>query len=291
MNMLRLPLFTLVASALLLVGAMAADTCGMCATWNTPQKPFKLFGNAYYVGPHGLGSVLVTSDTGHILIDGALPESAPQIATRIKDLGFRLEDVKVILNSHVHVDHAGGIAELQRLTGATVKASPASAAVLKTGITGDDDPQHAILSPIPSVARIETIKDGETVRVGSLALTAHFTPGHTPGGTTWTWESCEGARCLHMVYADSLTAVSAPDYLFKDNPTAVGNFERSLDTVATLPCDILVSAHPEFSNLWSRLEKRDAGNASGLVDSDACKQYADRARTAFNARVAKEKSK
>lgn len=291
MKILRLPLIAALASTPFLFGALAADTCDMCATWNAPQKPFRLFGNAYYVGPHGVGAVLVTSDKGHILIDGALPESAPQIAARIKDLGFRLEDVKVILNSHVHFDHAGGIADLQRLTGAVVKASPSSAAVLTSGLTSDDDPQHAHLSPIASVTRIETIKDNEAVRVGPLVLTAHFTPGHTPGGTTWTWESCEGARCLHMVYADSLNAVSAPDFMFTRNPTALKSFERSFEIVSALPCDVLVSVHPEFSMLWDRLGKREKGDADGLVNPDACKQYAGRARKTFDARIAKEKAK
>ena len=291
MKMLRLLPLSFLASIPLLFGALAADTCEMCAIWNAPQRPFGLYGNAYYVGTHGLASVLITSDKGHILIDGALPESASQIAAHIKDLGFRLEDIKVILNSHVHFDHAGGIAELQRLTNAVVKASPSSAAVLKSGGTSDDDPQHTMLAPIPPAPHVETVKNGETVSIGPLALTAHFTPGHTPGGTTWTWDSCQGSRCLHMVYADSLNAVSAPDYFFTQNPGTMKGFEHSFSTVAALPCDILVSVHPEFSDLWGRLERRDKGEADGLVNTSACKQYVEAARKVFNTRIAKENAK
>src|SRR6185369_7959505 len=109
--------------------------------WNIPQKPFKIYGNSYYVGTHGLGSVLIASTAGHVLIDGALPESVPEIVAHIKELGFRVEDIKLIVSSHVHFDHAGGISELQRLSGARVAASPWSAAVLKSGTMGRDDPQ------------------------------------------------------------------------------------------------------------------------------------------------------
>jgi len=255
--------------------ALAADTCPNCERWNAPQKPFKLYGNAYYVGPHGLSAVLITSDDGHILIDGALPESASQIAAHITELGFKLTDVKVILNSHVHYDHAGGLAELQRLSGAAVKASPSAAKVLESGVTGADDPQHSRLSPIQKLSRVTTLADRESVRVGRLAVTAHFTPGHTPGGTTWTWQSCEGPRCLNMVYGDSMAALAALPYRYSDHPEMVRSLEGSLKRVAALPCDILVSAHPEFSELWERLGKRDRGDANGLIDRDACRRYVD----------------
>src|SRR5271169_5339295 len=116
------------------------SSCANCAAWNKPQKPFRVYGNTYYVGTHGLSSILVTSDAGHVLMDGALPESAPQIVVGIRSLGFRIEDVKLIVNSHVHFDHAGGLAELQRLSGARVVASPWSAEVLRKGGVEIGDP-------------------------------------------------------------------------------------------------------------------------------------------------------
>ena len=176
--------FVLAASLADAALAATAPPCANCAVWNAPQKPFKLYANSYYVGPHGLGSVLITSDQGHALIDSGLPESAPEIAAHIRALGFRIEDIKLFLNSHVHHDHAGGIAELQKLSGAAVKASPSSAAVLKTGGIGADDPQFGTLAPIAPATNITTLADGEAVHLGTLALTAHFTPGHTAGGTT-----------------------------------------------------------------------------------------------------------
>ena len=273
-------------------GSERVPPCDVCAAWNEAQAPFKLYGNAWYVGPHGLGSILITSDKGHVLIDGALPESAPKIAASVRALGFRVQDIKVILNSHVHYDHAGGIAELQRSSGAKVWASPASAKVLEHGGVGPDDPQFGTLEPIAKVAHVSVLEDGGIVRVGPLAITAHFTPGHTPGGTSWSWKSCEGERCLSMVYADSLTPVSAPDFKFTHStryPGALKDFEKSFATIAALPCDLLVNTHPEITGLWQRLEKRESqGNRDALVDPTACAMYVEASRERLRKRLTEE---
>ena len=160
-----LPLF--LAAAGIAAAQHAPTKCDQCAAWNVAQKPFQVFGNTYYVGPHGLSTILVTSDAGHVLIDAALPESVPQIVANIRTLGFRIEDVKLIANSHVHFDHAGGIAELQKLTGARVVASPWSAAVLAKGGLGAGDPQSKSIPGIAAVAKVETLKDGQSFPWGS----------------------------------------------------------------------------------------------------------------------------
>lgn len=267
--------------------------CKDCPTWNAPQSPFRVYGNTYWVGPHGLGSVLITSPQGDVLIDGALPQSADEIMARIRELGFRVEDVKLILNSHVHYDHAGGIAAIQRASGATVAASPRSAPVLERGGIGRDDPQYGLLVPIDPVKNVRVIHDGETLHVGPLALTAHFTPGHTPGGTTWTWISCEGDRCLNMVYADSQTPVSADDFFYTHSttyPTGIADFRRGEAVLDSLPCDILMTTHPGASNFWERVAARDSGNANALIDPQACKRLAATARESLARRIAKEDS-
>ena len=281
---------------LLLVMAVAtqahADTaCSHCAEWNVSQQPFRIYGNTYYVGVHGLSSILITSPEGHVLIDGDLPQSAPKIAANIQALGFRIKDVKLILNSHVHFDHAGGLARLQKLSGAQVAASPFTARALKTGQTGPDDPQFGIRVPINPVAKVRVLEDGETLHVGPLALTAHFTPGHTPGGTSWTWKSCDQERCLNIAYVDSLSAVSAPDFRFSNNktyPQVRADFQKSFATVAALPCDILLTPHPEASDLWDRLAKRDQGDSNAFIDEGMCKQLAQSAKAAFDKRLAEE---
>ena len=277
------------APLLLASGAVAQNGeptgCKLCSQWNSDHKPFRITGNTYYVGV-GLGSVLITSDQGHILIDGALNESAPLIARHIQALGFKLSDVKVILNSHAHYDHAGGLAQLQRLTGARMLASPWSAGVLKSGHNPSDDPQFGALSNIAPVANISELKDGEVVKVGPLSLTAHFTPGHTPGGTSWTWASCEKGKCLNMVYADSQTAVSAPGYRYSDHPDVVANFTKNQAWFAGVPCDVLLSPHPEFSPQLDAMLKGGALNP----DAAACRTFASAAKAGVEKQLADEKA-
>lgn len=262
--------------------------------WNAPQAPVRIFGNTYYVGPRGVSAILITSDEGHVLIDGGLPESVPGIVASVRVLGFRAEDIRLILNSHVHYDHAGGIGELQRLTRARVAATEPSARVLRSGRSGPDDPQYGLLPPIDAVASVQLVKDGETLRVGPLALTAHATGGHTPGGTSWTWRSCEDGRCLAMVYADSLNPISADGFSFASSETystAVADFERGFATLSDVPCDILLTPHAEASDLWNRLAKRDRSGVDALVDRTACRRYVDAARARLRTRLESERAR
>jgi metallo-beta-lactamase class B len=262
------------------------------AELNVTQAPFRIYGNTYYVGPRGLSSILVTSEAGHVLMDGALQESAPQIVANIKSLGFRIEDVKLIVNSHVHIDHAGGIAELQRLSGAPVVASEWSAEVMTHSGVGRADPQYGSIPPIALVPRVSTLHDGESFHVGNIVVTAHLTPGHTPGGTSWTWTSCENGRCLNMVYADSITAISTDGFKFTQSPEypgAVKDFEKSFAFLRNVPCDILLTTHPDVSGLWSRLDGRQRGvSPDPIIDPAACRKLADRGREDLRERLAAE---
>lgn len=267
-------------------------SCSACAEWNRPQKPFRVFGNTYYVGPHGLSSILITSDSGHVLIDGALTESAEVIVGNIKALGFRIEDVRLILNSHVHYDHAGGIAALQRLSGARVMASPWSAAVLRSGEPGKGDPQFQGSHKIAPVHNVQELHEGEAFEIGNISITAHLTPGHTPGGTSWTWRSCEGQVCRSMVYADSVAPVSSGEFRFSGNrehPQVLGDFEKSFQFLETTPCDILITTHPDASRLWDRLADREKGvTPDPMVNSGACRSLAEQSRSDLRQRLKEE---
>lgn len=227
-----------------------------------------------------------------MLIDGALPESAQQITANIRSLGFRVEDIKLILNSHVHFDHAGGIAELQKLSGARVVASKWSAAVMREGKVSRDDPQYGVIRGIPPVSQVDELRDGDTFRVGGIVMTAHLTPGHTPGGTSWTWKSCEGSTCHAMVYADSITPVSAAGFKFtksREYPEALADFEKSFEFLETTSCDVLITAHPDASDLWDRLEARERGvMPDPIVDSGACRRLAEHGRVQLRERIAEE---
>jgi metallo-beta-lactamase class B len=259
--------------------------------WNQEQAPFKVFGNTYYVGTRGLGSVLVVSEQGHALIDGALPESAPLIAASVRALGFRVEDIRLIVNSHTHSDHAGGIAELQRLSGARVAGSTSGAAALERGRGAADDPQFEYGDSFPPVRRVQVVGDGETLQAGAVAITVHYTPGHTPGGTSWTWTSCEKGRCLNMVYLDSLNPVSDDSFKFSGDqryPAVLEEFTEGLRGAESLPCDILLAPHPEFADLWGRLERRAAGDRDALIDTTACRRYVEAARRKLDLRIEQE---
>lgn len=263
------------ASALLAGGISTSTFAGM-TEWLAPQDPFPIYGNTYYVGTHGIGAVLITSPAGHILIDGGPPGAADQIAAHVRALGFKVEDIRYILNGHEHFDHAGGIAALQKMSGAVVLGSPASVAVLQSGQPDKRDAQYPSLLPFAPVANTRAVRDGEVVKLGPLAVTAHFTPGHTPGATSWTWQSGEGGKTMHMVYADSLTAIAAEGRSFSRNPLypdARADVERSIAAVERLECDVLVSAHPDFSDLWERKAR------AAFVDRDACRNYGATART------------
>ena len=162
-------------------------------------------------------------------------------------------------------------------------ASAAGARAIETGEPTPDDPQYAFgreANGFPQVAGVRVVADGETLRVGDVAITAHYTPGHTPGATTWTWRSCEKDVCLDVVYADSLNSVSAPGFRFTgdaSHPSLVASFERSIDVVAGLPCDILLAVHPGFSRMYEPLRRARRRDRAWTPELPA---YARRAREA-----------
>ena len=266
--------------------------CSLCETWNREQAPFRIFGNTYYVGTRGLSSVLVTSSAGHVIIDGALPQSAPLIARHVRQLGFKMSDVKIILISHAHYDHSGGIAELQKLSGAKVIASDLAVDVLRTGKVGRNDPQFEILKPAPGSGNVESLGARQSIQLGELQLGVIHTPGHTPGGTSWRWQSCEAKRCLNIVYGDSLNAVSDDSFKYAGDPRypkAATDLIASIAAVAAAPCDILIVDHPERTGLWSIIDEHGKGDRSRLIDASACKRYATESKQNFDKRLERER--
>ncbi len=248
--------------------------CEQCDDWNQPQDPFRIHGNTWYVGTDGLSSLLIESDDDLILIDGGLPQSASLIDANIQALGFDTRDVKVILVSHAHFDHAGGVSALQRLTGARVMTSTAGAGPLKKGALEENDPQYVTDSDegsFPAIRRVTAVGNGELVSVGSVDVKAVYTPGHTPGSVTWTWQSCAMNTCYDIVYADSMSAVSAEGFLFGKSGAA-DELVSSAEIIADLDCDIFLSPHPFFFGMYGKLERLDQGNP--FVNELGCSLYA-----------------
>lgn len=267
------------------------------AQWNRPQQPARIHGDTYYVGVGGLSVVLVDTGEGLILIDGALPQSVAAIKEHILELGFRLQDIKFILNTEAHFDHSGGIAALARDSGAQVVASPLGAQALRAGSVLAMDPQAGEIDSMPAVENVREIADGETLQLGDVAITARYTPGHTPGSTSWTWVSCEDAErkeCLNVVFGASLTPVAADDFHYladERHADLTPAFRRVMQDFARLPCDILISAHPDHSGGDLKLTQLLEGvTPNPFIDTQACRNYAARNEAKLDARIAKEKA-
>jgi metallo-beta-lactamase class B len=254
--------------------------------WDTPAPPRRIFGNTWYVGTCGIAVLLVTSDQGHVLIDGGTEAAPPIVLANIRALGFEPSDVKLIVASHMHHDHVGGLAALQAATGAQVKVRAPALAAARRGKGDRSDPQFLESTSFTGVPTASLLAEDGVALVGTLELKAHATPGHTPGGTSWTWRSCEGERCLDMAYVDSLSAISDDEYRFVDHPDDVSAFRAGIDRVAALPCDLLVTPHPIVSNLFARLRGAEGAN---MVETGACVRLAESARARLDARLAEEK--
>jgi metallo-beta-lactamase class B len=270
--------------------AKPVASCKADAGWSDPAKPQHVYGNTWYVGTCGITALLVTSDQGHVLIDGATKEAGPQIEANIRALGFRIKDVRFILATHAHLDHAGGFARLQHDSGAVMVARGADADAIERGRGDRSDPQFTSIEGLPPVKNVRRIADGEPLTVGPTTIVAHATPGHTPGSTTWTWDSCEDGYCRHLAYVDSLSAISDDAYRYTDegqHPGVVAAFRRSIATVATLPCDILLTPHPFVSNMFARLTTEPG---APLVDANACRALAAQAGEKLDERIAKERA-
>lgn len=253
--------------------------------WLAPREPMRLYGNSYMVGFGGLNVALIRTSAGLILIDGAVPQAVRDVEAHIGALGFSIRDVKLILSTEPHFDHAGGIAALARDSGATVVASTAGAAVLRTGGGDPGDPQAAWLERFPGVTRLRAVRDGAVIRLGDVAVTAHATPGHTLGSMSWSWKSCEGKACRTIVFASSLNPVAADGWRFADpaHRPFVDAFRDSFARMKAMRCDMLIASHPAPGDA-ERLAR--APTSHRFTDPGACRRYAERAEAALAQKLA-----
>ncbi|QAY80030.1 subclass B3 metallo-beta-lactamase [Sphingosinicella sp. BN140058] len=259
--------------------------------WLVSQPPARIYGNTFLVGFAGLNVALIRTRSGLILIDGSVPQGVAALERNIRSLGFDPKDIKLILSTEPHWDHAGGLAALARDTGAVVVAAPAAAEVLRRGRSAADDPQAAWLAPYPAVARVRSIAGGKTLRLGEVTVTAVATPGHTPGSMSWTWDSCEAGRCVRIVFGASLRPIAAESYRFSSpaRASALAAFRRSFATLRTISCGILLTAHPDQSGgdlKFAQLQRQRDPNP--FLDPVACRAYADRYERLLDKRLADE---
>ena len=242
-----------------------------------------------------LSSVLIASDKGLILLDGGLPQSAPLIDASIRKLGFRTEDVRFIVNSHAHFDHAGGIAALQRASRRRWSPARRVRERIESGLPPVDDPQHGFGpgGAFPAAKGVRVVSDGEILRVGDLAVTAHLTPGHTPGSTTWTWRSCEGValprrRLRRQPEPGHRAGIPLHGRRYPSEHRSVVSPQHRLRS-PHLPCDVMVAVHPGYSGIEQKLRRLKEQPASEpFVDPGACRAYAADARKRLDERIADE---
>ena len=261
-----------------------------------PDEPFRIAGNLYYVGSTGITSFLITGPEGHILIDGGYPETAPLIIGSIAKLGFDIRDVKVLLNSHAHFDHAGGLRELQEASGAKLWVSEGDAVTMAAGGAGDKSfgpLRYLRLGRFPAPRVDQQFEDGDTVRVGPLALTAHVTVGHTPGCTTWSIPVQHGDRELLAVSICSLSLLPFMSFVEPESyPGIRAGFERSFETLRSLPADIFLGSHGSFFDMGRKLREREAAGdpVEPFIDRKGYLEYIDWAENQFRKELAEQLS-
>lgn len=254
---------------------------------NQPVAPFRILGNLYYVGANSVTAFLITTPEGHILIDGGFDETVPLIRAGVEKLGFELADVKVLLNSHAHFDHAGGLARLQKMTGARFLASELDAPILERGGLGDD--LLGDEGPFPRIRVDRRLKDGDVVEHGGVRLTAHVTAGHTRGCTSWAFEIEDSGRSHLAVSICSLSVLEGMK--FHSEPTYPGiaeDFERSFTRLESLPCDVFLASHAGFFRMQEKRKQMEKGGPNPFIDRTGYLRYVERARERFEKAVAEE---
>jgi metallo-beta-lactamase class B len=260
-----------------------SSVCEDFDDWDKPTEPFHIHGDTWYVGTCGITALLIRGEDGAVLIDTGTAKGSEAIAANIESLGVKLSEVKAILGSHEHYDHVGGFARMQGLTGAPVLVSAGALEVIRTGRDDPRDPQAGLHAPMaPVTGTLRAAADGEVVKIAGLEVTGVATPGHTIGAMSWQWESCDVGGCVTIVYADSLSPVSADDYRFTDHPDYVAMFRKGIARLRPLECGMLLTPHPSASDMLTRAR---TGTMQGGM---TCAAYADSKTKALDERLAKE---
>lgn len=234
--------------AVCLAGVVHAQYVKAPPEWNKPVTPHRVIANIYFVGTNEISSFLITSPQGHILLDAAFDESVPMIKANVERLGFKYADIKVLLNSQAHYDHAAGLAAVKRDTHARMEAMGGDAALLEAGGKDDFRFGNEFLFPPVKVDRI--LRDGDVVEQGGVKLTARHTPGHTKGATTFVTSVEDGGRRYEVVFATSITV--NPGTLLVNNPkypNIASDWEKTYAILKSLKPDVWVGGHTGFFDM------------------------------------------
>jgi metallo-beta-lactamase class B len=258
-------------------------------TWSEPFPPHRVIGNIYYVGTRGLASYLVTTPEGNILINSSLETSVPLLRASIEKLGFHFNDVKILLISHAHWDHCAGSFLVKELTGAKYMVMDADVPEIEAGGKGNFQYGNSPTSRYKPVKVDRVLHDGDEVKLGGSVLTAHLTPGHTKGCTTWTMKAIDGGKPYNVVIVGSPNV--NPGYKLVDNqlyPGIATDYERTFRVLKSLACDVFLGAHGEYYGLEKKHPLLQPGKPNPFIDPDGYKSYVAEREAAFRAELKKQ---
>jgi metallo-beta-lactamase class B len=279
----------LAASTLLAVLALATTVRADAppASWTKPIRPYRVVGNIYYVGSEGLSAWLISSSEGHVLLDsGPSPAGAKLIEANVQTLGFKLADVKILINTHAHFDHAGGLAQLKADTGAKVWASrPDKPALEKGQHFGDNDNG---LTPFAPVKVDKSFGDGQKLKLGETTLVAHLTPGHTIGCTTWTTQVVERGQPLNVTFPCSTSVAGNVLVGNKTYKSIVADYRATFARLAVLPTDVMLPGHEEQGRLLDKRRKMLGGDTKAFIDPTELPTSVEASRKAFETELARQ---
>jgi len=270
-----------------LIAVWTATACLLIAKADEPFPAHRVVGNTYYVGSKALATYLITTPEGHILINSSFEETVPLIRVAVESLGFKLQDVKILLTSHAHSDHVAGHALMKELTGAKVLVMRGDEEVIASGGKGQYLYKDSRWKSCP-VDRV--LDDGDEVKLGGVTLVARRTPGHTRGCTTWTWRVADAGKTYDVVVIGSPNV--NPGYRLSNNtdyPEIADDFAKAFAILKSLPCDVFLGAHGDYYGMTTKYE-RLGENTNPFIDPDGYRAYVDLKEKAFRRTLAEQSS-
>ncbi|MDM7955176.1 subclass B3 metallo-beta-lactamase [Blastomonas sp.] len=267
--------------------APVVDETAIAMRWNERLAPFTIIDNVHFVGTHGLGVFLITTPDGHVLIDGALAQSVPQILDNIRALGFDPSDIKYLLNTHAHYDHAAGLAGLQRASGAVMIASAADKPYLEAGRIDHGPTQDAMFPPV-RVDRV--VGDGDTVALGGAMLTAHLTPGHSPGCTSWSMAAKDSKGLPRSVFLHCSASLGGQSLVPEAYPGMIANYRATFAKVRGMQADVFLANHDIFFDLHAKRARQLAGDRDAFVDALELQRFNTEMEQGFQEALAEQQA-
>lgn len=273
------------ASEEAIAAAESAPLDPNAASWASPFEPFTVIGNIHYVGTGDVTAYLITTSEGHFLLDGGAPQAGPMIIAHIAALGFDIHEIRYLLNSHAHIDHAGGLARLQRASGARMVASEGDRGALEAGRVGYGPSADWAFPPV-RVDRV--IADGETLTLGGTTLTAHLTTGHTRGCTSWSMDVRGADGAPHRAFFHCSPTVAGHALVPPAYPGIVENYRATFARVRGIEADLLLANHAGLFDLEGKRARQIAGDANAFVDAGELQRFNAEWEAAFETELARQ---